>query len=140
MQSTQPNKPKAGLKGVKLLIVSLSFAATIAFWNLFSSSANQGVSSKKLDSLPPQGTPVAALNLPPLPTLVPVDIQPADVSALSSTTSQAAVPLRQVNATPTPVATAQVNQPALGRIIISQSKNNSNSGGSAPVTTTRSSR
>jgi hypothetical protein len=78
MQANPKNKPvKPKFIDIKLLIAALAVAVTIGFWNLLSNNAYAAEKSSPsvVITLPPQPPSVAADNLPPLPTLVPlVDI------------------------------------------------------------------
>jgi len=69
---TKPGKPK--FTDIKLLIAVLAVAITVGFWNLLSSNAYAAEKSSPsvVVTLPPQPPSVAADNLPPLPTLVPL--------------------------------------------------------------------
>jgi hypothetical protein len=72
MQSNHSKKTK--FFDIKILIAALAVAVTVGFWNLFSSSAftSEKTSPSVVVTLPPQPPSVAADNLPPLPTLVPL--------------------------------------------------------------------
>jgi hypothetical protein len=75
MQANRNNKPgKPKFIDVKLLIAALAVAVTIGFWNLLSNNAysTEKSSPSVVVTLPPQPPSVAADNLPPLPTLVPL--------------------------------------------------------------------
>jgi hypothetical protein len=75
MQANPKNKPeKPKFIDIKMLIAALAVAVTIGFWNLLSSNAysDEKSSPSVVVTLPPQPPSVAADNLPPLPTLVPL--------------------------------------------------------------------
>ena len=75
MQANPKNKPlKPKFIDIKLLIAALAVAVTIGFWNLLSNYAysSEKSSPSVVVTLPPQPPSVAADNLPPLPTLVPL--------------------------------------------------------------------
>jgi hypothetical protein len=99
MQASPKHKPaKPKLIDIKLLIAVLAVAVTVGFWNLLSNDAYSAEKSSPsvVVTLPPQPPSVAADNLPPLPTLVPlVDvtipqvIPASDAVNLSQPASQA---------------------------------------------------
>ncbi len=75
MQANPKNKPgKPKFIDIKILIAALAVAVTVGFWNLLSSNAYSAEKSSPsvVITLPPQSPSVAADNLPPLPTLVPL--------------------------------------------------------------------
>jgi hypothetical protein len=75
MQTNPRNKPtKPKFIDIKLFIAALAVAVTIGFWNLLSNNAyaSEKSSPSVVITLPPQAPSVAADNLPPLPTLVPL--------------------------------------------------------------------
>lgn len=75
MQSNHNHKSeKPKFFDTKLLITALAVAVTVGFWNLFSNNAYTAEKSSPsvVVTLPPQPPSVAADNLPPLPTLVPL--------------------------------------------------------------------
>ena len=89
-------KPQASKRGkldlaaVKWLIVTLSFAATMLFWNLFSRQAYpDAISAAPLvTETPTQPAPVLMLDLPPIPTLIPpyTDTETVNLDPLPSPT------------------------------------------------------
>jgi hypothetical protein len=87
MQNNHHNKSeKPRFVDTKILITALAVAVTIGFWNLFSNNAYSAekTSPSVIVTLPPQPPSVAADNLPPLPTLVPlVDVTISQVAPAS---------------------------------------------------------
>jgi len=87
MQTNHNNKSeKPKFVDTKILIAALAVAVTVGFWNLFSNNAYSAEKSSPsvVVTLPPQPPSVAADNLPPLPTLVPlVDVTIPQVAPAS---------------------------------------------------------
>jgi len=170
MQSNRNKKSeKPKFVDTKMLIAALAVAVTFGFWNLFSNNAYSAEKSSPsvVVTLPPQPPSVAADNLPPLPTLVPlVDVTIPQVAPASDTLStqpgnqapvsdngiaqpQQTTPLRVVGV-PTLVV-VQKQKPVFGDQISSasttdnsssSSSSSKNGGGSSskPSTTTKSSK
>jgi hypothetical protein len=103
---SKPTKPK--FVDIKLLIAALAVAVTIGFWNLLSNNAYAAEKSSPsvVVTLPPQPPSVAADNLPPLPTLVPL----VDVTVPQMNQAADAVNLSQP-ANPAPAVDNSAAQP-----------------------------
>jgi len=109
MQSNPKNKPaKPKFIDIKLFIAALAVAVTIGFWNLLSNNAYAAEKSSPsvVVTLPPQPPSVAADNLPPLPTLVPL----VDVTIPQVMLASDAVNLSQP-ANPAPAVDNAASQP-----------------------------
>ena len=144
--NSKKDKPK--FIDAKILIAALAVAVTIGFWNLFSNNAFAAeISSPSVVvTLPPQPPSVAADNLPPLPTLVPlVEVtipqvaqgseavnvsQPGNQTPINNNAAgQLASPLRVVGI-PTQVI-VQKNKPVFGEVISAASSTDNSSGSSS---------
>ena len=151
MQPTRPT-PRKGAKflDAKILIVTLSLAITIGFWNLFSNHAIQSAQSASGDNSAESAQPPANVSAggPPLPTLVPlVDVTIPDTNGAMAAPVQGGVqaaPLRAV-AVPT-LEIVQKHNPIVGQAVQASSGNNGGGGGGGggggqpPVTSTHSSK
>jgi hypothetical protein len=130
-------KPQASKRGkldlaaVKWLIVTLSFAATMLFWNLFSRQAYpDAISAAPLvTETPTQPAPVLMLDLPPIPTLIPpyTDTETVNLDPLPSPT-------------PGSVNSSQPAPQAPVKIFLGGAKPQAKKSAPAPVTKTRSSK
>jgi hypothetical protein len=141
MQPTQTNKKKNDLNGVKYFLMTLSLAATIGLWNLFSNKINgEAAAANPAANPPPQTAPVAMGGFPPLPTLVPMK-SVSSMAAIAPSSSKSSTTLRQVNI-PTPQPTLQNARPVFEQVIVNSSSNNSGGGGGGggPVAKTGSSK
>ncbi len=128
-------KPKASkrskldLGAVKWLIVTLSFAVTMLFWNLFSRQAYpDAISAAPLvTETPTQPAPVLMLDLPPIPTLIPPSTETVNLDPLP-------------RPTPGSVNSAQPAAQAPVKIFLGGAKPQAKKSAPAPVTKTRSSK
>ena len=102
MTSSHPAKP-SGAPGIKILVTAASVAATVGGWALLTAKQAQAQSQSASAALPVTA-PAAALNLPPLPTIVPPPAQSAPQAApFGGGAAAAAAPapaLRVVSAPP----------------------------------------
>jgi hypothetical protein len=128
----KPQSSKRGkldLAAVKWLIVALSFAATMLFWNLFSRQTYPDAISAAplITEAPTQPVPVLMLDLPPIPTLIPPSTETANLDPLPSPTPGSVT-------LPQPAAQAPV------KIFLGGAKPQAKKSAPAPVTKTRSSK
>ena len=119
---TQARSPKpSGAPGVKTLITAASLAATLGGWALLALQQVESAAAVTPTTPPAQPNPVAALNLPPLPTIVPPPAQSAvlgsasggagsDPGVFSVAPPPAPADLRVVSAPP-PVTNTQSSRP-----------------------------
>jgi len=132
MNNRKPQTRKGGkldLAAVKWLIVALSFAATMLFWNLFSRQAYpDAISAAPLvTEIPTQPAPVLMLDLPPIPTLIPRSTETVNLDPLPSPT-------------PSSVNSSQPASQAPVKIFLGGAKPQAKKSAPAPVTKTRSSK
>ncbi len=129
-------KPPSGKRGkldlaaVKWLIITLSFAATMLFWNLFSRQTYPDAISAApfVTETAPQPAPVLMLDLPPIPTLIPPSTETVNLDPIPSPTPGSV-------SAPQPAAQAPV------KIFLGGAKPQAKkSSAPAPVTKTRSSK
>jgi hypothetical protein len=128
MQSNQNKKSKTGFTGMKILIGALSLTGTFGIWGLISNKAVQAANPPQDPGNSGQQDPNSiAMNLPPMPTLVPIQ----DTTGLQNGSQQIVniqpQTLRQVSQ-PTPVPVIINNQPVFQRLTINRP---GNSGGSS---------
>ncbi|MBT3389602.1 MAG: hypothetical protein HN413_04250 [Chloroflexi bacterium] len=70
----RPKKRRSLMGAIKTLIVSLSLASILGFWSLFSQQNDLGVlasTTSNISLVQPSAEPALALDLPPMPTLIP---------------------------------------------------------------------
>ena len=142
---TPTRKPKGKsvkFLGIKALILALSGAITIGFWNLLSNNAFVATTPPAVVTLPAQPPANVAQDLPPIPTIVPlIKVSAPQTSGETAPTAlpqsgpvNQAVPLRVVDA-PT-IVVVQKSKPVIG----AQASNPlSNSGGSGSHSSSKSS-
>jgi hypothetical protein len=151
MQSNRNNKTgKPKFIDVKMLIAALAVAITVGFWNLASNDAYTAEKSSPsvVITLPPQTPSVAADNLPPLPTLVPLvdvtipQINPVTEAVNVSKPDNQAPAANNTAAQPQPTTSLRVvgiptlvitqnQKPVFGDQISAASQNTDNSSGSS---------
>ena len=148
MQASRNNKHKAPkFLEVKLFIATMTIAVTMGLWNLLSNNAIQinkltGDAAAAIPAQPPTGL---VLDLPPMPTLVPViniempktsalvpadPVQPANNTAQTTQLRSVAIPTQTIIQQNAPVVQSSV-------VIVS---GGSGTKKSAPVTATHSSK
>jgi hypothetical protein len=145
-----PRRKAFRFLGVKSLILAISGAITIGFWNLLSNNAFIATTPPAVVTLPAQPPANVAQDLPPIPTIVPLiklplpqtsaETIPADLP--QAVPVNQAVPLRVV-AAPT-IVVVQKSKPAIGAQVSNTTSNLSGSGGgsksSKPKSSTKSSK
>lgn len=100
MNSQNNNASPNGL--IKLFIVVVSLAASFSFWVLFS---NKDIKAQNTSDIPAQGPAGNALNLPPLPTLAPLQ------NPLINAEVSSALDTQSITLQPTPLRDAIPPQP-----------------------------
>ncbi len=130
-----PKRKKPKFVGIKILILTLSGAITIGFWNLLSSNAFMATTPPAVVTIPAQPPANTAQDLPPIPTLVP--LVKASAPQTSGETVPAAlpqtapvdqaVPLRVVDA-PT-IVVVQKSKPVIGAQASTASNTSGGGGG-----------
>jgi hypothetical protein len=115
-----PKRKKPKFVGIKILILTLSGAITIGFWNLLSSNAFMATTPPAVVTIPAQPPANTAQDLPPIPTLMPLvkvsELQSSAVTVPADLPQTApvdqAVPLRVIDA-PT-IVVVQKSKPVVG--------------------------
>ena len=134
-----------GVPEVKLLITTVSLTATLGLWNLFSNAAREEVVAAQAEVvvMPTQPPPGLMLDLPPMPTVIPLEAEVAvggEVSYPATAAEAEQVPELRAVVAPTPVVIQPQEQ---GPIIIQAGRGGGNSGSASspsPVTNTGSSK
>jgi hypothetical protein len=121
-----PKRKAPKFVGIKVLILALSGAITIGFWNLLSTNAFQATTPPAVVTLSAQPPANVGQDLPPMPTIVPLvkvsapqasdetvpAALPQNVPGTSSQLVDETVPLRVV-AAPT-IVVVQKSKPVIG--------------------------
>jgi hypothetical protein len=111
------NPSRSGAPGVKMLITAASLAATLGGWAVFAYTEARPITSQPQPAVIALASraSVTALNLPPMPTLVPLPDPSAIAAGSQSSAAPAAPPaptLRVVSAPPpAPVTLTQSSRP-----------------------------
>lgn len=134
-QKSRPRKRNSGMGAVKTLIVSLGFAMVIGFWGMFSRENSFSIladtTPKENATLFDQNTTrTLAIDLPPIPTLIP----PLEIDTTAST-QPVTLPVIQPQVQPNTKIILGVSKPKSGG-----GGSSSSSSSPAAVTVTRSSR
>lgn len=126
---------------VKVLLATASLAVTMGLWTLFSRDGLQAVQAGPSPESTPPPDQANTLDLPPLPTLVPLAGAPAQGQPSAAAQPGAAPqgaglaqPLREVSAEENPVIIQKIKP------VVDLAVPSGGGGGSQPVTSTRSSR
>lgn len=144
-----PRRKAFRFLGVKFLILAISGAITIGFWNLLSNNAFIAATPPAVVTLSAQPPANVAQDLPPIPTIVPLIKLPLpqpSAKTVPEALPQAApvnqaVPLRVV-AAPT-IVVVQKSKPSIGAQVSNTASNSSGGGGSKsskPKSSTKSSK
>lgn len=131
MQSNIKNKRKNSFIGTKIIIGLVSLAGTFGLWNLFTAKPVETAKpTPENGKTNPQDASSQLLELPPLPTLVPIVDPAAGQSQTQNAGNTPVSGLRQVTQ-PTPVPPVN-NKPVFNRITINRPGNSgSTSSGSS---------
>ncbi|MEI8133356.1 MAG: hypothetical protein WCG34_13065, partial [Leptolinea sp.] len=130
MQTNQIKKGKKDITGLKILIGAISLTGTFGFWGLIANKPVEAAIPPENPGKDQQQTGISlALNLQPLPTLIPI----RDAAKIQNVSLQTAIlqpqTMRQV-IQPTPGPVVINNKPVFEQITINRGSSGGGGGGS----------
>jgi hypothetical protein len=128
MQSTQ-KKGKTGFTGLKILIGALSLTGTVGIWGLIASKSVEAAQPPQNNGKDnQQDANSIAMELPPLPTLVPIQNSVDTQNLTQQNTNPQPQTLRQVSV-PTLAPAPASNKPVFELLTVNRPGSSSNGGG-----------